>query len=81
MNGTDKQTMLRWVQDGIPPDHRDGLIEIRSPNGTIQVTLARLAEITMQSYKRYPGKARFVSLYEQLIEEEVERVLKLKKPG
>ena len=81
MNETDKQTMLRWIHDGTPPDHRDGLIEIRSPNGAIQVSVARLAEITMQSYRRYPEKARFGGLYEQLIEEEVERVLKLKKPG
>jgi hypothetical protein len=81
MNKTEKQTMLRWVHDGTPPDHRDGLMEIRSPNGAIRFTVARLAEITMQSYRRYPGKTRFGSLYEQLIEEEVERVLKVKKPG
>ena len=54
------------VERGRPPDFADGIVEIRSPNGTKRITTERLAEITFESAK---DQAHF----DRLIEEEVNR--------
>jgi hypothetical protein len=43
------ETTLQMVERG--PDFADGIVEIRSPNGTKRITTERLAEITFESAK------------------------------
>ena len=45
------ETTLQMVERGRPPDFADGIVEIRSPNGTKRITTERLAEITFESAK------------------------------